>query len=73
MPKLIHCIQIKQQKPVRAWIIPEEQLKIFLQKARLSTDITGDIKKLTEKDIKLTDDYSDYYIFKNIPEQQKEK
>ena len=73
MPKLIHCIQIKQQEPVKAWIIPEEQLKIFLQKAQLSTDIVGDIKKLTEKDIKLTDDYSDYYIFTNISEQRKVK
>ncbi|MDD6173029.1 MAG: hypothetical protein ACI352_01060 [Elusimicrobiaceae bacterium] len=73
MEKLIHCIQIKQHKPINSWIISEAQLKIFLQKAQLSTDIAGDIKKLTGKDINLTDDYSDYYIFKNISEKQKEK
>lgn len=66
MEKLIHCIQIKQHKPVKSWVISEEQLKIFLQKEHLRVDIAADINNLAENDIKLTEEYADYYIFKKI-------
>lgn len=73
MKELIRCVQIKQHKPVNSWIIPEAQLKIFLQKEQLPFDIATDINNLTENDIKLTEEYADYYIFKRISTPQENK